>query len=271
MNRSGADRRRSRTGGMGNGFMKRLIQSVLTALILSGVFCITLVLGMKVLRERFLLKETGTAMQAIGHFSEMPDERMKVLLDVAVQAVFVTGEDGDLCSCFYTMLDCMENRLEIYVIPSDTRLQLSAGLYQELVTKNTKLAQVNTLDGLYRCFDKAEAAECTVQALEEAIGITADYITVMPKSCYDRLMKEEPHTYAYDDFLQDDLRENVMASGSMKAYLTGIWEECESSAALESKLYYLETYEGLTNLTVSCRMIAGERHNNGYVLSGGFR
>ena len=257
---------------MGSSFAKKLIRSVLTALILSGVFGATLVFGMKVLRERFVLQETGTVMQAIGSFPVQDlEERVKVMPDVAVQAVFVTGEDGELYSCFYTLLDCMEKSLEFYMIPSDCRLQLSSGLYQELVTKNTKVAQVNTLEGLYRSFDKAEAAGCTVQALEEAIGITADYITIMPKTCYDRLMKEDPYTYAYDGFLQDDLKETVMASGSMKAYLTGIWEECESSVALESKLYYLETYEGLTNLTVSCRMIAGEKHNNGYVLDGGLR
>ena len=264
--------KRSQPDKMGSSFFGKLMRSVLAALLLSGIFCVVLVIGTKLVKERFLLQEAGGVMQPVGKLPvQQSDSRTRVMPDVAIQAVFVTGEDGVLCNCFYTVLDCMENRIEFYMVPTDTRLQLSAGLYQELVTKNTKLAQVNTLEGLYRCFDKKDAAECAVKALGEAVGVTADYITIMPEICYDNLMKDNAHTYVYDDFLRENLRESVKASGGMKAYLTSIWEQCESSVTPESKLYYLETYEGLTNLSVSCRMIAGERHNNGYVLDGGFR
>jgi len=252
---------------MKKGFLGKLIRGMLVSLVLAGLFGVVLVCGMKCVRGRFSLREYNTV-QAGNLLHQVNTEGVKPMPDIAVQTVFVEGEDGTLCSCFYTMLDCIEERLDFYMVPTDTRLQLSAELYQELVTKNTKLAQVNTLEGLYRCFDEADAAGCAVKALEEAVGVTADYVTVMPQSCYEGLIKEEAHTYAYDGFLREELQENVIASGSMKAYLTNIWEQCESSVSPECKLYYLETYEGLTNLSVSCRMIAGERHNSGYVLKG---
>ena len=104
--------------------------------------------------------------------------------------------------------------------------------------------------------------------LDEAVGVSNDYYTVMPQNSCERILKAAAHTYAYDDFLQEDLQTQVIEAGSMKAYLAGLWEQCESSVSIGSKLYYLESYEGLTNLSVTCRRIAGEQHNNGYVLKG---
>ena len=132
------------------------------------------------------------------------------------------------------------------------------------MTKNAQLAQVNTLEGLYRSFPSDDAPECAARALSEAVGVSEDYYTVMPKQCCDVIIKENAYTYAYDGFLQENLQEQIIASGSMKAYLTALWEQCESNVSAASRLYYLETYEGLTNRNVSCKMVAGERHNNGY-------
>jgi len=239
----------------------------LTLVLVSGV---SFLCSFRWIQKSFGVSEAYVPVVNAGNKVHVQEDAESVLPlpELVMQTVFVTEEDGTLCECFYTMLDCMSGRMEFYVVPTDTRLQLSTGLYRELVTKNTRLAQVTTLEGLYRCFAAEEAAECTVKALDEAVGVSADYYTVMPKFCYDRILKEDAHTYAYADFLQTNLPEQVMAAGSMKAYLTGLWEQCESNVPAESKLYYLETYEGLTNLRVSCRLIAGERHNNGYVPAG---
>ena len=255
---------------MKKGFFKRLISGMMIALTLAALFCVVLLGGIKGLGALFVVRGDREAFQPTVNNSliQIGADKTKPMPDVAIQAVFVTDEEGRLCRCFYTLMDCQTERLEFYMVPLDTRLQLSIALYQELVTKNATLAQVNTLEGLYRCFTTAEAAACTVKALDEAIGVQSDYYTVMPQSSCERILKTDAHTYAYDDFLQDNLQEQVIASGSMKAYLSDLWEQCESSASIGSRLYYLESYEGLTNLSVSCRMIAGERHNNGYGLKG---
>lgn len=255
---------------MGKGFLGKLIRSMLLALILAGLFSAVLVFGMKLLKGRFLPSETNGVMEPLGNSSTLTeaDRVAKPLPDVVIGLVYVTDEAGDLSGCFYTVLDCLEVRLDFYMVPTDTRLQLSTELYGELVTKNTKLAQINTLEGMYRCFTAKEAPECVQKALKEAVGVTADYYTVMPEASYRSIFKEDAHTYAYDSFLQEDIQEQIIATGSMKAYLTGVWEQCECNVSWESRMYYLETYENLTNLRVSCRMIAGERRNNGYVLKG---
>ncbi len=240
------------------------------ALMLAALFCVVLLGGIKGLGTLFVVRTDSEAFPPTVNNTliSIGTDKAKPMPDVAIQAVFVTDEEGSLCRCFYTLMDCQTEMLEFYMVPLDTRLQLSIVLYQELVTKNAKLAQVNTLEELYRCFTAEEAAACAVKVLDEAVGVCADYYTVMPQSSCDRILRADAHTYAYDDFLQDDLQSQVIAAGSMKAYLSDLWEQCESSVSIESRLYYLESYEGLTNLSVSCRMIAGERHNNGYVLKG---
>ena len=256
--------------GMKKGFGNKLITTILIAVTLALATGVTFICSFRWLQKSFGISEIQVPVANAGNsVQQQTGEAYPAFLpDAAVQVVFVTEEDGTLYRCFYTGLDCIRGRLEFYVVPLDTRLNLSTELYRELVTKNTRLAQVNTLEGLYRCFAAEEAGECTVKALDEAVGVRADYYSVMPKSWHDRIMKENAHTYAYDAFLQDDLREQVKEAGSMKAYLTGLWEQCECSLSVESRLYYLETYEGLTNLRVSCSLIAGEQHNNGYVLEG---
>lgn len=255
---------------MKKGFGNKVIKCMLIALTLALVSGVVFACSFRWVQKRFVVLREQVPVVSVGNKVPLQTEAEcpVSLPEQALQAVFVTEEDGALCGCFYTMLDCMEGRMEFYMVPLDTRLYLSTELYRELVTKNAKLAQVNTLDGLYRCFVAAEAAECTLKALDEAVGVQADYYTVMPKSCYERIIKEEAHTYVYDAFLQDDLSEQVMAAGSMKAYLSAVWEQCKCSVSAESRLYYLETYEGLTNLRVFCRLVAGERHNNGYVPKG---
>ncbi len=255
---------------MKKGFFKRLISGMMISLTLATLFCVVLLGGIKGLGALFVVRPDNEAFQPTVNNTliQIGTDKAKPMPDVAIQAVFVTDEEGKLCRCFYTLLDCQTETLEFYMVPLDTRLQLSTALYQELVTKNAKLAQINTLEGLYRCFPAAEAADCAVKALDEAIGVCADYYTVMPQNGCDSILKADAHTYAYDDFLQDDLQAQIIEAGSMKAYLTDLWEQCESSVSIESRLYYLESYEGLTNLSVRCRRIAGEQHNNGYVLKG---
>lgn len=255
---------------MKKGFGNKLIRSMLIAMTLALVTGVVFVCSFRWMQACFGVSEERLEAAHDGNTMQMQaqEKRQVPLPELALQAVFVTEADGALCSCYYTRLDCLKGSLVFYMVPVDTRLQLSTELYQELVTKNTRLAQVNTLEGLYRCFSAEEAAACTVKALDEAVGVRADYYTVVPKECYDRIIKAEAHTYNYAEFLQPDLQEQVQVAGSMKAYLTNLWEQCECSVSPESRMYYLETYEGLTNLRVSCKLIAGERHNSGYVLAG---
>ncbi len=262
------------TGRYGDGVKKKfgnkLIKCMLIALTLALVSSVTFACSFRWIQNRFgILGEQVSGASAGNKAPLQPEqERLIPLPEIAQQAVFVTEEDGTLCRCFYTKLNCLEKRMEFYMVPLDTRLYLSTELYQELVKKNAKLAQVNTLGELYRCFSAEEAAGCAVKAVDEAVGVQSDYYTVMPKQCYDKIIKEEAENYTYAGFLQDTLQEQVVTEGSMKAYLTALWEQCECSVSMESRLYYLETYEGLTNLRVSCTRIAGEQHNNGYVPAG---
>lgn len=240
------------------------------ALLLAIVSGIVLLCSLRWLQSRFGISKQQETMGNIGdeESRQVGTQYLKPLPDMALQAVFVTAEDGTLCECYYTELDCREQSMTLYMVPMDTRLQLSTELYHELSMKNAKLAQINTLAALYRSFTAEDAPECVVKALDEALGVRTDFYLVMPKVCYDRIVKADAHTYAYAEFLQEDLQTQIMAAGSMKAYLTGLWEQCKSSASVESRMYYLETYEGLTNLRISCRLVAGERHNNGYVPRG---
>ena len=252
------------------GISGKLIKSVLIAFALALVATVVFGCSFGAMQTFFGISEMPGLVAGIGNNELLQPEAecLVPLPEIAQQAVFVTEEDGTLCGCFYTKLDCLEERMEFYMVPLDTRLYLSTELYQELVTKNAKLAQVNTLAELYRCFTAEEAAGCAVKAVDEAVGVQSDYYTVMPKECYDKIIKEEAERYTYAGFLQDTLQEQVITEGSMKAYLTRLWEQCECSVSMESRLYYLETYEGLTNLRVSCTRIAGEQHNNGYVPAG---
>ena len=192
---------------MRTGFFTKLIKSIVFALLFAAAFGIVLVCSLRWLQGRFGQLEERETMGGIagtetGQTGEM---QLQFLPDVALQIVFVTAEDGTLCGCFYTELDCIEQFLTFYVVPIDTRLQLSTGLYHELSMKNAKLAQINTLEALFRSFSLSEAPGCVVKALDEAFGVSADYYTVMPKDCYDMVMKEKAHSYEYDEFLQEDL------------------------------------------------------------------
>jgi len=240
------------------------------ALLLAVIFGIVLVCSLQWLQGCFGIPKEQETMVNISDkdFGQTGEQYLQPLPDAALQAVFVTAEDGTLCECLYAQLDCWEPSMTLYMIPTDTRLQLSTELYHELSVKNAKLAQINTLAALYRSFTEEEAPECVMKVLDEAFGVRTDYYLVMPKVCFDRIMKADAHTYTYAGFLQEDLQTQIMEAGSMKAYLTGLWEQCKSSASIESRMYYLETYEGLTNLSISCRLAAGERHNNGYVPRG---
>lgn len=259
-------------------FLGKLIRGMLIAVLMAVLFCVVLAYGLRWTRHKFTLQVTGDSMTSPDMSgrpvldSDMVKQEGQMhpvpLPDIAVQLVFVTDEAGALDRCFYTMIDCLQGRLDFYMVPNDSRLQLSAQLYQELVTKNAQLAQINTLESLYRSFVAEDAPECAMRALEEAIGIKADYYTVMPKQCCDAVLKENAGQYSYDGFLQDNLQEQVVTAGSMKAYLTALWEQCECSVSVNSRMFYLETYEGLTNLKVSCQLVAGERHNNGYLPAG---
>ena len=157
--RNGGNRQR-----MNAGFFKRLISGMMVAMTLAALFCVVLLGGIKGLSNLFVVSGDRAVSQPERNntLTQVGTNVSKEMPDVAIQAVFVTDEEGRLCRCFYTLLDCQIEKMEFYMVPLDTRLQMSAELYQELVTKNAKLAQVNTLEGLYRCFPATEAAACTI-------------------------------------------------------------------------------------------------------------
>ncbi len=189
------------------------------------------------------------------------DNNMK---DVAAWSLFVIDKYDNLTGVYIAELDCLNGKWRLSALPLDTRLNISVNLYKELIKENVATPQLCSLLELYKCFDKTVAVDYTEKAVNELLPFKPDYRLVMPEEVFLEIFRENPEKYAYSYFLRDGLEEKIRQSGSMQGFMKEILEQCTCSISLKKHLYYLETFEGLSNLDVSCRLIPGSRHNYGY-------
>lgn len=184
----------------------------------------------------------------------------------ATEIVFVTGGDGSLDSCYLSELDCENIRWRLNVIPTDTRLMLSAELYKNLSKDNVTVPQLATLSELYRTLSEAAPEGCFM-ALAELLGFTPDSMLILPLPDFERVIRKTPKQYEYGGFLNDYFLEEISSQNGLWSFFNDYFRDRRSTLSLSDRLFYLETYESLTNLNISCRLVPGERHNNGYVVN----
>lgn len=183
--------------------------------------------------------------------------------EIATEIIFVTDDD-ELAGCYLSELDTLNVRWRLNVIPLDTRISLSASLYRELAKNNVTVPQVATLSELYRSLtgDKA-AADCT-KVVSELLGFTPTSMLVLPAKDFEKVIRKSPEQYVYADFLTESFIEEISGETGLWTFFASFFEGRESSLSTAQRLFYLETCESLTNQRISCRLIPGTRHNNGY-------
>ncbi len=244
----------------------RVVRIALGTACCALLFFITMMIVPAMIHGIFAVNSGGTL--GLTVVTELPVSSDKKAKENAVQIVFVTGEaSGTLNHVFLTVIDCKKVSLRFMEIPSDTRLTLSTALYQKMILVNASVPQITSLSSLYGYFESARAYDMVLEALEEILPVRPDYYTIMPEQVYLQFINESMKSSTYTDFLREDLMEQVRKSGGMKAYLCSIWEQCESDLSVSEKMFYLETYEGLSNRSISYCIIPGESHNNGYIIS----
>lgn len=184
----------------------------------------------------------------------------------ATEMIFVTNDDGTLSACYLSEIDCQNGMWRLNVIPTDTRIEMSAGLYKTLSRENVAVPQIATLSELYRAFPGNTAPDNCFAALSELINFTPDSRLVISALEFGRIIKNGPENYQYDSFLADGLHDEIRAAGGMMHFIESFLSGKQTSLPIRARLFYLETFENLTNLRISCRLIPGERHNNGYLV-----
>jgi len=189
------------------------------------------------------------------------------LKDVSATLIFVTGEEGGLSGLYLAELDCINVKWRLTVIPLDSRLTLSVDLYKKALKENVSAPQLTTVGEFYKYFEEKTAVDMTTAAISEIITISPDYYLLMPEEVFYGMFKQKPESYSYSYFLKEDLEGTILKGGGMQRYMTSILEKCSGSLKVKDYLYYLESFENLTNLDISCRLIPGEQHNNGYEIS----
>ena len=196
---------------------------------------------------------------------DLPDTQQETPVDtpaVAVELVLVVDGNGALSKVFMTETDCVNLHWRMSTIPLDTRLELSLSLYKECIKANVAAPQFTTVAELYRCFDGETAANLTFGAIRELLPFEPDFLTVMPRDVYlsvfeDRDDKNPP---GFCEALED----NIKKAGSLYNFVKNARSVCKGRKTTEAELFYLETYENISNRQTEFRIIPGERHGNGY-------
>lgn len=164
------------------------------------------------------------------------------------------------------VLDCARVELDYVEIPADTRFTLSAALFSDLTAVNVAVPQLVTLSALYKYFGNEQAFSCGRRIVEELLGITIDAYIMLPSETYFEIFQQLPIETSLAQFYQPGLEIRLMRAGSLKQYLTELYDKSETELTLDTFLFYLETYEGLTNYKINYHTLPGSRDNAGFTL-----
>lgn len=238
--------------------IKRVVRITLITAFCALLFFIIVLFISKWLDENYASNEFGDITPGAESDRINPKE-------VATELIFVKNGD-ELAGIYLAEIDCINVRWRLTVIPLDTRLTLSTELYKECVKSNVSAPQITTAGELYKFFSEARATEILQLAMGEVLPFKPDYVLNMPNEVFAGIFRENPEKYSYAYFLADGFSGQITEAGGMKKYMTNVLSQCTGTLTLKQQLFYLETFEDLTNLRVSCRLIPGERHNNGYVI-----
>ncbi len=227
---------------------------------------LALMLGIAVFFVVFMFV-TGYVNNRYGNYTvpDIPEIQEETEVETpltAAELVLVLDGDGSLSKVFMTETDCMNLRWRMSTIPLDTRLELSLSLYKECVKANVAAPQFTTIAELFRCFEGDTASRLTFDAVRELLPFEPDFLTVMPKDVY--LSVFEARDDKSPSRFSEALADNIKRAGSLYSFVKNARSVCKGRKTAEAELFYLETYENISNRQTEFRIIPGERHGNGY-------
>lgn len=173
-----------------------------------------------------------------------------------VNVVFeVNSETGRIENILIEILRCASVRLDYIRIAPEVSYTMTSTLYSTLTVDNTELPQTVTLSELYRYYHNEHAYEAGVKILSEMLNYNIKYYTAIFDTELERVMTiQDSSTGLSMGFCVSSKEARGTAYGS-EGSVKGIIEKCLENAATDwevsDRLRYLDTYDALTEESVT--------------------
>lgn len=250
----------------GRMFIKGLIQSFFIVAILLG----TGILGYKL---TMLLWQDPEEEAVVAYQEDTVAEGSMQLSMEQVVKNLIYCYDEETKQVTKVMLEIFQSeakQLTYITIPMRTELNISDTLYRDLISIQPAMPQVLQLSAITSYLDSETVFDYGELIMEDLLGITINYYTVIPQAIYDTIFESknieqqlpvECFSKKYIKFLK-----TIKTEEEIEKYITELYQSLKSSLPLEDKLNYLNSYSLTPLSSISFELIKGNDTNSAFVI-----
>lgn len=155
----------------------------------------------------------------------------------------------------------------LITIPKETRITMSNALYVELQGEMPAIPQIIQMSSVIKQAGPAKGPLYAKRILEDFLGITIDYYTVMPVDAFYDIFEISSGVTAIREDISELLKLPVTKRKTME-YFKYIYtlEGFMSTMSYENKCKYLEYYEGLSSSDIITYAADGKNMNEAFIM-----
>ncbi len=183
--------------------------------------------------------------------------------ETAKQLIFVTDGTGAIINCYISVLRCDTGKLYYIRIPAAAQLAVPEEI---LSSMGMEAGSITSLFDLYTVFQNSAAYLWGEIILEDILDFSVSYTTIYTSDIFSTLINSDIEAPEDAGAFSSELPVMILEAGGVKAYMTWLYQNSVMNISLQDRLFYLETFENLSQEDVSFQVMPGEMQNGSYVL-----
>lgn len=266
---------------VGKMFVKGFIQSFFIVAILFGAG----ILGYKLTMSSWQVPEK----EAVVAYQDetVPDNLTQPIIDkVSTNLIYCYNEKTkEIEKIVLEIFQSDTKQLTYITIPMRTQLNISDSFYRKMISVQPAMPQVLQLSAMTSYLDTDTVFDYGKLMVEDLLGTTIDYTTVIPKDTYDTIFISKNIVTSIDNdkgtvtqapkqqlpvesFSKKYIKliKTIHTEEDLKQYISDLYPTMKSTMPLEEKLDYLESYILTPLNNISFELIKGEETNSAFIV-----
>lgn len=178
-----------------------------------------------------------------------------------------TTENEKTESFILEVVNVNTGKLLFITVPDDTRITMSNSLYVELQSEVPSIPQIIQMENITKQAGIGKGGLYAKKIIEDFMGITIDYYTIIPKEAFYNIFAEKDNIYVLSKEAEDSLMIPINQRKTMD-YFKGLYKLAGfmSDMSYEEKCKYLEYYEGISLSEITTYAADGKHMNEAFIM-----
>ena len=193
-------------------------------------------------------------------------ERKGKVQSVSFQLLFSLNEmnkelEHVVLETFNTKTDCL-----VYTtIPMNAKLAMSNELYKKICEEKGDVPQILSFDTFKEYLNPGQYYDIGAALIEDALGISVSYYTIVPSSVFDEVFAEEENKLVFSQQMADTVKK-YEDEEEIITCVREFYKKTKSNLSLEQKLTYTPALSKVVWEDIIFNLIPGSEEQEGFTV-----